>query len=167
MVDKRRMFEQILVAVVAVAVTTAAAGIWNWASKGELVRIMGGVTEEELVKISGLISDANEANLTADNIAANPVIADIRERIEENRNAAESLIGRTELGAHDIYHEAIKVEGEGPWGSWHEPTYCPARHYVCGLEQKLEGPQGGGSGDDTALNGVAMRCCKLSLIISD
>jgi len=56
MVDKRRMFEQTLVAVVAVVVTTAAAGIWNWASKGELVRIIGGVTEEDFANISVRIS---------------------------------------------------------------------------------------------------------------
>lgn len=55
--------------------------------------------------------------------------------------------------------DPLPVKGGGPWGRWHEATYCPKNHYVCGLEQKVEDKQG--KGDDTTLNQVALRCCKL------
>ena len=51
----------------------------------------------------------------------------------------------------------VNIHGEGPWGVWGGPSYCPINHYVCGLEQKLEPRQG--DGDDTSLNGVRMICC--------
>jgi hypothetical protein len=52
--------------------------------------------------------------------------------------------------------------GVGPasytwFGSWKTPAYCPAGTAVCGLSTRIEGSQG--SGDDTALNGVAVACC--------
>lgn len=55
--------------------------------------------------------------------------------------------------------EPIEAPGEAPWGLWKGPAFCPANHYVCGLEQKVEPTQG--KGDDTATNGVRMYCCPL------
>lgn len=55
--------------------------------------------------------------------------------------------------------EPIEAPGEAPWGLWKGPTFCPANHYVCGLEQKVEPTQG--KGDDTATNGIRMYCCPL------
>ena len=50
----------------------------------------------------------------------------------------------------------------GHWGDWREVFSCPERHYVCGLQQRIESPLGGGSGrDDTAMNGLRMFCCPL------
>lgn len=56
------------------------------------------------------------------------------------------------------FKEKIKVFGEGPRGSWREVTYCPAGSFVCGLSLKVDSPQG--AGDDSELNGVALRCCR-------
>lgn len=44
----------------------------------------------------------------------------------------------------------------GPWGRWSDPVYCPPRHHVCGLRQKVEQPI---DGDDTAMNAVSFYCC--------
>ena len=46
---------------------------------------------------------------------------------------------------------------EGDWGTWRSFKTCPAGTYVCGLNIKYEAPTGG---DDTALNGIKMQCCK-------
>jgi hypothetical protein len=49
------------------------------------------------------------------------------------------------------------VIGEGPWGAWETCYhYCPAGSFAYGLRLKSEPQQG--SGDDTALNGVKLRC---------
>uniref|UniRef100_A0A3B4DWZ1 Vitelline membrane outer layer protein 1 homolog n=1 Tax=Pygocentrus nattereri TaxID=42514 RepID=A0A3B4DWZ1_PYGNA len=42
----------------------------------------------------------------------------------------------------------------GEWGGWSK--YCRGKGF-CGIETKVEGPQG--SGDDTALNDVRFLCC--------
>jgi hypothetical protein len=45
----------------------------------------------------------------------------------------------------------------GYYGSWRGMKTCPDNTYVCGLEGRIEGKQGGG--DDTAMNGIKMKCC--------
>ena len=56
----------------------------------------------------------------------------------------------------------IKFEQVKDWGKWGEPRFCPHRHYVCGMRQALEPHQGtGAKDDDTALNAVAMICCRV------
>ena len=57
---------------------------------------------------------------------------------------------------------AITFSNSGRWGQWSDPQYCPQGHYVCGLKQRVEPPQGGGSADDTAMNAVAFYCCPLN-----
>jgi hypothetical protein len=52
----------------------------------------------------------------------------------------------------------VEPPGGMAFGDWRGRRYCPARFYVCGMEQKVEGDQGSG-GDDTAVNSVAMLCC--------
>jgi hypothetical protein len=47
---------------------------------------------------------------------------------------------------------------EGMYGNWTGLKMCPAGTYVCGLNTRFEGDQK--SGDDTALNGIRMQCCK-------
>ena len=55
---------------------------------------------------------------------------------------------------------AITFSNSGGWGSWSDPQYCPQGHYVCGLRQRVERPQGR-DGDDTAMNAVSFYCCPL------
>jgi hypothetical protein len=44
------------------------------------------------------------------------------------------------------------------WGDWSEYKECPAGSAVCGLSIKLEEKKGK-DGDDTAMNGLKVRCC--------
>lgn len=44
----------------------------------------------------------------------------------------------------------------GLWGSWTSTRYCPPNTRVVGYRMRVEGGQG--SGDDTALNAVELRC---------
>ena len=44
-----------------------------------------------------------------------------------------------------------------PWGTWGQVAWCPTGTAICGVNTRMEAPQG--VGDDTALNGVAFACC--------
>ena len=57
-------------------------------------------------------------------------------------------------------HVPREVKGGGPWGDWEDKTFCPRRHYVCGLQQKVEKHKK--EIDDTALNSVRILCCQFS-----
>jgi hypothetical protein len=48
-------------------------------------------------------------------------------------------------------------ETEGPWGEWGDSERCTLGSAVCGMQVRIEAPQG--KGDDTAMNGVRFRCC--------
>ena len=52
------------------------------------------------------------------------------------------------------------VESPSPnsWGDWGNERYCPDDTVVCGLQTRVEDKQH--DGDDTALNGLAIYCCK-------
>lgn len=52
----------------------------------------------------------------------------------------------------------VDVKGGLSWGAWRGATYCPDDHYVCGVNQRVEGIRG--SGDDTAVTDLQMYCCK-------
>jgi hypothetical protein len=43
------------------------------------------------------------------------------------------------------------------WGSWGTVRQCPGGQAICGVNTRVESPQGGG--DDTALNGISVACC--------
>ena len=42
----------------------------------------------------------------------------------------------------------------GHWGDWGSIVYCDVNHYVVGYRMKIAGS----GGDDSALNGVELRC---------
>ena len=46
------------------------------------------------------------------------------------------------------------------WGNLREALHAPAGYYGCGGRYRLEPSQG--EGDDTAMNGIDVRFCKLS-----
>lgn len=48
--------------------------------------------------------------------------------------------------------------GGAGWGSWSFWQSCPVNSAVCGLSIRFEGSQGGG--DDTAMNGLRLYCCR-------
>ncbi|XP_066920754.1 vitelline membrane outer layer protein 1-like [Clytia hemisphaerica] len=47
---------------------------------------------------------------------------------------------------------------EGGWGGWSGVKECPKGYRLAGIKTRVEKNQGGGAGDDTALNGVTMVC---------
>ena len=53
----------------------------------------------------------------------------------------------------------VILPGDGYWGTWWGWTDCPQYTYVCGARVRIEGDQGGG--DDTAMNGIQLKCCSL------
>ena len=55
-------------------------------------------------------------------------------------------------------YEMAKAPGHGRWGhygTWSES--CPQDSAVCGIQAKIEAPQGGI--DDTGLNDIKLFCC--------
>lgn len=42
-------------------------------------------------------------------------------------------------------------------GSWSSYAECPSASLVCGVTARIEDPRG--SGDDTAMNGIRLKCC--------
>lgn len=56
------------------------------------------------------------------------------------------------------WHKKGQTVYGGKWGNWKGMKHCPKDHYVCGLEVRFEDDQGGG--DDTAMNGLKMDCCR-------
>lgn len=57
-------------------------------------------------------------------------------------------------GATSLY------SSQSGWGGWGGVSYCPSNQYACGFQTRNEGGQGGG--DDTALNGIRIRCCSVN-----
>lgn len=53
----------------------------------------------------------------------------------------------------------IQAPGGMTWGDWGPWVFCPRRTAVCGLSIRFEDPQG--DGDDTAMNGLRLHCCRL------
>ena len=53
----------------------------------------------------------------------------------------------------------VHAAGAHTWGNWSNWQQCPNDTAVCGLQIKFEGSLG--NGDDTAMNGIEMRCCDL------
>ncbi len=66
-------------------------------------------------------------------------------------------------GAPDhVPGQPIGFANAGGWGSWSDVKICPDGQWVCGLQQRVEPPVGGGIGDDdTAMNAVRFYCCPL------
>lgn len=50
----------------------------------------------------------------------------------------------------------LEAPNATPWGSWTRAVYCPPGSWAAGYTMRVEPPQG--SGDDTALNAVALYC---------
>jgi len=50
----------------------------------------------------------------------------------------------------------ISANNGGTWGTWGSASYCPGDNPIVGVQQKVEGNQGGG--DDTAMNAVRFLC---------
>lgn len=58
----------------------------------------------------------------------------------------------------DNTNETDRLVESGIWGEWGPWVTIPDSHYICGLEVRMEDPQGAGN-DDTAMNGLRMFHC--------
>ena len=105
---------------------------------------------------SGVLSEIDQARTST-----LEEIANAEERGLDNFSTFDSRLTSLEqnLSKQRKPGSAIEPDGSGPWGNWHGAAYCPANHYVCGLQQRVEGKQG--DGDDTAMNGLRFFCCPL------
>lgn len=120
---------------------------------GGLVETMGGLTEAKLQEsptIAGMRKKVQD-RLTKGELDESQTIVAIKENIKAIEEDFTS--NRRAIRSNDV-----QVTGESPWGSWHQPSYCPIGYYVCGIAMKVEAPLG--EGDDTAVNGLALRCCR-------
>ena len=49
------------------------------------------------------------------------------------------------------------------WGDWSQWKQCPKGSFICGIKTRVEAPLGGGmSKDDTGLNDIQHKCCRLT-----
>lgn len=55
--------------------------------------------------------------------------------------------------------DTINPGGGRPFGNWSNYATCPADSAICGIGTRVEGQRG--SGDDTAMNGMRLECCRL------
>ena len=80
-----------------------------------------------------------------------------RMRIEPDQGSGD------DSGANDVQFrcrgaDTNPSEGGGIWGVWGANVECPAGTAVCGLSIRMQPPQG--KGDDTAMNGLKLHCCR-------
>lgn len=75
----------------------------------------------------------------------------------------DALGGKDDTAANGIRVQCcdgrdVLVNDDNPWGKWNEFASCPAGTAVCGGQVRFEWD---GGRDDTALNGIKLRCCNI------
>jgi len=113
-----------------------------------------GMTNDEAVANLASIYNKTNMQVTNINVSGNltgKTINGINSKITTNTNKINAIGSK---GA-----ASSKTVTSGYWGSWRGWASCPSKHYVCGLQARVEKKQG--KGDDTAMNGLQMKCCPL------
>ena len=83
-----------------------------------------------------------------------------RQNVEgEQGNGDDTALDNVEYRCRDIESweqtKDLKVEAL-EWGTWSRWKECPEGEFICGIETKVEDPDG----DDTALNDIKHQCCR-------
>ncbi|MCX4244783.1 M57 family metalloprotease [Paraliomyxa miuraensis] len=91
---------------------------------------------------------------------SNNYLKSARMRIESSQGGG----NEDDTAANDVQFgcsqgETIHAPGGQGWGSWNSWKQCPSGTAVCGLRSRVESYQG--DGDDTAMNGLDLKCCNL------
>ena len=83
-----------------------------------------------------------------------PVVA-FQMRIEPLQHAGDDTVANDV----DLYCKTsgkLEIDAQTAWGEWTNRLSCPSGQAVNGIQTRVESRQG--NGDDTALNGVRLRC---------
>ena len=83
-----------------------------------------------------------------------------RQNVEGDQGSGDdTALDNVEYRCRDIESwkktDDFKVKAE-EWGTWSRWKECPEGEFICGIETKVEDPDG----DDTALNDIKHQCCK-------
>ncbi len=58
--------------------------------------------------------------------------------------------------------EILEGTGINQWGDWSSWTYCPPEAAVCGLQTRVQSPQGDLAWeDDAGLTDIKLLCCQI------
>ncbi len=60
--------------------------------------------------------------------------------------------------------DVINPGGGRSIGNWSSDATCPADSAICGISTRVEDRQG--SGDDTAMNGIRLKCCRVEPVVA-
>ena len=91
------------------------------------------------------------ATIAQENIELKATLAKLSSQSKDNKNYISKLKSTPNKAVEEI------VSHDGFWGDWKSVAMCPVGQYVCGFRSRIEKKQK--DGDDTAMNGVRLKCC--------
>ena len=118
-----------------------------------VIAIIGGAVW--VGELSGKVDEIGKTRMPELEKAISAAEQQALQNIEQASNQIKGI-----LRANRPPSEIIEPGGALGFGSWGEWAQCSNGEYVCGIQQKVE-PYQGGNSDDTAVNGVRIRCCPL------
>ena len=91
---------------------------------------------------------------------ANSFLSGWRQNVEGRQgNGDDTALDNVEYRCRNVktwqLTKDLKVEAE-EWGTWSRWKECPEGQFICGIQTRVEDPDG----DDTALNDIKHQCCK-------
>ena len=92
---------------------------------------------------------------------ANSFLSGWKQNVEGRQgNGDDTALDNVEYRCRDIetwqLTEDLKVNDVAEWGTWSRWKECPEGQFICGIQTRVEDPDG----DDTALNDIKHQCCK-------
>lgn len=81
-------------------------------------------------------------------------------RESDQGSGDDTAVDSVKFKCSDGQQEIKGSNGIEDWGEWEEYVSCPPGQAICGIQTHVEPAQDDGE-DDTALNGVIYKCCKI------